>query len=86
MGHRFSLHQKQKNILSAQGRLHRILYHSRFRFGHQLKENLMAVSSFVVGLRAIAVDLDEVLNAIEIHTSNKRWSIASHFIKSEGRS
>ncbi|WP_425908824.1 hypothetical protein [Nitrobacter sp. TKz-YC02] len=59
---------------------------SRFRFEHQLKENSMAVSSFVVGLRAIVVDLGEALDAIEIHTSNKRWSIASHFIKGESRS
>jgi hypothetical protein len=59
---------------------------TRFRFGHQLKENLMAVPSLVGGLRAIAVDLDEALDAIEIRASNKRWSISSHFIKSERRS
>jgi hypothetical protein len=59
---------------------------SRFRFGHQLKENMIAASSFIAGLRAIAIDLDEALDVIEIRTSNKRWSIASHFIKGERRS
>jgi hypothetical protein len=47
---------------------------------------MIAVSSSVAGLRAIAVDLDEALDAIEIRASNKRWSISSHFIKSERRS
>jgi hypothetical protein len=47
---------------------------------------MIAASSFIAGLRAIAVDLDEALDAIEIRASNKRWSISSHFIKSERRS
>jgi hypothetical protein len=37
-----------------------------FAFWLQLKANLIAASSFVVGLRTTAVDLDEALDAIEI--------------------